>query len=81
MVEICVMLFIVIIQIIYYSKKVFGVFFVFFKLGFYIFRSILLYNLFIQFLVFMNLFFFLKNFKMFYKESGRDKCDNGRVNN
>lgn len=81
MVEICVMLFIVIIQIIYYGKKVFGFFFVFFKLGFYIFRIILLYNLFIQFLVFMNLFFFLKNFKMFYKESGRDKCDNGRVNN
>lgn len=44
MVEIRVMLFIATIQIIYHSKKVFEVFLVFFKSGFYIFRSTLLHN-------------------------------------
>lgn len=44
MVEIRVMLFIATIQIIYHSKRVSGVFLVFFKSGFYIFRSTLLHN-------------------------------------
>lgn len=44
MVEIRVMLFIAIIQIIYHGKKVSGLFLVFFKSGFYIFRTTLLHN-------------------------------------
>lgn len=44
MVEIPVMLFIAIIQIIYHGKKVSGLFLVFFKSGFYIFRTTLLHN-------------------------------------
>lgn len=44
MVEIRVMLFIATIQIIYHGKKVSRLFLVFFKSGFYIFRTTLLHN-------------------------------------